>query len=69
MIVTFAEVSPQVVDELDGEDFMALSVIVVNLYGQAKHGNARSYPRCNPVSGRHFHWRPSDLRNDYCPIG
>jgi len=38
MIVNLAEVSPQVVDELDGEDFMALSVIVGNFMGKQSDG-------------------------------
>jgi hypothetical protein len=41
MIINLAEVSPKVVDELDGEDFMALSVIVGNFMGKQSAGTPK----------------------------
>lgn len=42
MIINLAEVSPKVVDELDGEDFMALSVIVGNFMGKQSAGTPKA---------------------------
>ena len=38
MIVNLAEITPAALDELDGEDFMALSAIVGNFMGKQSAG-------------------------------
>jgi len=42
MIVNLAEITPAALDELDGEDFMALSAIVGNFMGKQSAGTPKA---------------------------
>lgn len=42
MIINLAEITPAALDELDGEDFMALSAIVGNFMGKQSAGTPKA---------------------------